>query len=132
MFDIVAIFLQNKLLLIFTKKNISQIIIKSISLSIQYIVLLLLFIYLYSGKQQFTGMNAHLETSSLSIHFSPSSCPKLFLSSLRNVTPTPWRMRGSLGTIYAVITARWCLVILQTLRYFEYSGWKPLTELACG
>ena len=83
-------------------------------------------------------MNAHLETSSLSIHFSPSSCPKLFLSSLRNVTPThtptptPWRMQGSRGTIYAVITARWCLVILQALRYFEYSGWKPLTELTCG
>jgi len=79
-------------------------------------------------------MNAHLETSSLSIHFSPSSCPKLFLSSLRNVTPTPtpWHMQGSRGTIYAVITARWCLVILQALRYFEYSGWKPLTGLMCG
>jgi hypothetical protein len=83
----VAIFLQ-KINTNIHKNTSSQIIIESINLSSQYIVRLLLFAYIYSTKQQFTDMNAHLETSFLSIHFAPSS-PKLFLSSLCNVTPPP-------------------------------------------
>jgi hypothetical protein len=70
-------------------KQHEPIITKSINLSTQYIVPLLLFVCPYSRKQQFTNMNAHLETPISSIHFAPSSSPKLFLSSLCNVTPSP-------------------------------------------